>query len=61
MTFNCYCLEDTQNVANRLAKKIKNKTVIAFFGDLGAGKTAFVGFLAKALGYEQQTFSPTFA
>lgn len=61
MTFNCYSLEDTYSVAKRLAKKLNSNSFLAFFGDLGAGKTAFIGALAKALGYKEQTFSPTFA
>jgi len=48
--------------AERLAPKIAaGGAVIAFAGDLGAGKTAFVRGLARGLGYSGRVTSPTFA
>ena len=35
-------------------------TIIAYTGDLGAGKTAFTRGLAKGLGYTQPVTSPTY-
>ncbi len=35
-------------------------TVVALRGDLGAGKTTFTQYLAKALGVAEQVTSPTF-
>ena len=35
-------------------------TVLAYRGDLGAGKTAFTRGLAKGLGYTQPVTSPTY-
>jgi len=56
-------LKDTQKLAQKVAKEIVTKgypSVIALYGDLGAGKTTFVQFLAKALGIKERILSPTF-
>ncbi len=61
MTFVSNCTEDTVNIGLRLGKSISSGGVIAFYGDLGAGKTHFVSGLAKGLGYIGETYSPTFS
>ncbi len=56
-------LKDTQKLAVKIAKEISRKggpSVIALYGDLGAGKTTFAQFLAKALGVKEKILSPTF-
>ena len=52
---------ETENFAANFAKSIKPGTVIAFEGDLGAGKTCFTSGFAKGMGYEGEVNSPTFA
>lgn len=52
---------ETENIGFKLAKSIKNGSVIAMFGDLGAGKTAFTRGFAKGMGIECDVSSPTFA
>lgn len=52
---------ETAEVAAALGAKISSGAVIAFTGDLGAGKTTFIKGLAKALGYSGEVSSPTFA
>lgn len=52
---------DTKSLAERLAKKAKANDFIAFFGSMGMGKTTFTRYFAKALGYEGDVSSPTFA
>ena len=56
----CNNLIDTQNFANEFASNLKGGEVITLNGDLGAGKTTFTQFLAKALGITQPVTSPTF-
>lgn len=53
--------EETEKIAARLAEKISGGTVIAFFGGLGVGKTAFTRGLAEGMGIKADVSSPTFA
>lgn len=59
--FHSKSTEDTENFAAELAKKISGGTVIAFFGGLGMGKTAFTRGLARGMGITADVSSPTFA
>lgn len=54
---------ETENIASKLAKDIYEKgyRAIAFFGNLGAGKTAFTRGLCRGAGYKGEVTSPTFA
>jgi len=52
--------EQTQELALDLAKKLKSGDFLAFFGDLGSGKTTFIQGLAKSLGVKRRIISPTF-
>ena len=51
----------TEKVGGELAKSIRKNDVVALFGDLGAGKTAFTRGLVRGLGIDSQVSSPTFA
>ena len=50
----------TEAVGEALGKILKPGTVIAYRGDLGAGKTAFTRGLARGLGCEEAVTSPTY-
>ncbi len=52
--------EETEKVAAEFARGLKGGEVIAMYGDLGAGKTAFVRGMARALGIQDHITSPTF-
>ena len=52
--------KDTEKIGRSFAQSLKGGEVIAMFGDLGAGKTAFVRGLAKGLGIDAKVSSPTF-
>ncbi len=52
--------EETEQIGERLAKKLAPGTVLAYRGDLGAGKTAFTRGLARGLGYRDPVTSPTY-
>ena len=51
---------DTEKVGAALSKILKPGTVIAYRGDLGAGKTAFTRGLARGLGSTELVTSPTY-
>ena len=52
--------EETERVGASLGKILRAGTVIAYEGDLGAGKTAFTRGLARGLGYRDPVTSPTY-
>ncbi|MBO5798169.1 MAG: tRNA (adenosine(37)-N6)-threonylcarbamoyltransferase complex ATPase subunit type 1 TsaE [Clostridia bacterium] len=52
---------ETEAIAAAFAKDLPGGTVVAFFGGLGMGKTAFVRGMAKGRGLNAEVSSPTFA
>lgn len=52
--------ESTQRVARELAAQLPADTVLALYGDLGVGKTTFVGGLAQAWGIREPITSPSY-
>jgi len=51
---------DTVREGEKLGRTLKPGAVVALFGDLGAGKTAFTRGLAAGLGITMSVSSPTF-
>ena len=51
---------ETEALGEKLAKQLQPGSVLAYFGDLGAGKTAFTRGLARGLGCTGRVTSPTF-
>ncbi len=51
----------TEEIAAKFSENLKGGEVIAFRGDLGAGKTCFTRGLARGLGFGDTVNSPTFA
>ena len=52
--------EETEELGCRLGRRLGPGAVVAFTGDLGAGKTAFTRGLARGLGISERVTSPTF-
>ena len=51
---------ETEALGARLAEGVPGGSVVAMYGDLGAGKTAFVRGMARGLGLDCRVSSPTF-
>ena len=60
MTYITYSPTETEELAQKLAPFLFPGAVIAYRGDLGAGKTAFTRGLARGLGYTDMVTSPTY-
>ena len=60
MNYITHSPEETESVGEALGKVLKAGTVIAYKGDLGAGKTAFTRGLARGLGCKELVTSPTY-
>ena len=60
MQITTYSADETQALGKKLAESLRPGDVIAYFGDLGAGKTAFTRGIAEGLGVSEQVTSPTY-
>jgi tRNA threonylcarbamoyladenosine biosynthesis protein TsaE len=52
--------QETEKLGAALGSVLKPGTILAYRGDLGAGKTAFTRGLARGLGYMDPVTSPTY-
>ena len=60
MEFFTHSPAETEKIGEALGNILPAGTVIAYRGDLGAGKTAFTRGLARGLGYKEAVTSPTY-
>ncbi len=60
MEFLSHSVTETEALGQRLGQALHPGDVVAYFGDLGAGKTAFTRGLARGLGCTGRVTSPTF-
>ncbi len=60
MTYITNSPAETEAIGAKLAPKLWPGAVIAYTGDLGAGKTAFTRGLARGLGCSELVTSPTY-
>ena len=52
--------EETISLAEKIGRKLHAGDILAYFGDLGAGKTTFTRGLAVGMGLPDRVTSPTF-
>ena len=60
MTMESSSPEQTETIGKILARTLKPGDVVALYGDLGAGKTAFTRGLASVLSPQDSITSPTY-
>ena len=60
MEFTTHSPQETEALGQKLGQVLPAGTVIAYRGDLGAGKTAFTRGLARGLGITDPVTSPTY-
>ena len=60
MQITTHSADETQALGQKLAKRLLPGDVIAYFGDLGAGKTALTRGIAQGLGVTDLVTSPTY-
>ena len=60
MQITTHSADETQAPGIKLAKRLQPGDVIAYFGDLGAGKTALTRGIAQGLGITDIVTSPTY-
>ena len=60
MVYMTHSPEETEALGQALGQTLKGGEIIAYTGDLGAGKTAFTRGLARGLGITMQVTSPTY-
>ena len=53
-------VEETERLGQRLGETLRGGEVVAYLGELGAGKTAFTRGLARGLGISMRVTSPTY-
>ena len=60
MQITTHSADETQALGTKLAKRLQPGDVIAYFGDLGAGKTALTRGIAQGLDITDIVTSPTY-
>lgn len=57
----CNTIEDTKTLAEKFAKLVSAQgAFVNLYGEIGAGKTAFVRLVAEAIGVKEKVTSPSF-
>ena len=60
-TFISHNIEETKELAKKIANQLCAGKVVLLYGTLGAGKTTFTKALIKELGFDGVVTSPTFS
>lgn len=60
LTFYTSSESETEALGERFSRSLHSGAVIAMYGDLGAGKTAFVRGMARGMDLDCRVSSPTF-
>ena len=61
ITLEIQSLENINQTAKKFIELIGNRTVFAFNGSMGAGKTTFIKAICESMGVKEAVNSPTFS
>jgi len=61
MEIKIYSLNRIHEAAQQFLDAMKDRTIFAFYGKMGAGKTTFIKAICECLGVKDVINSPTFA
>lgn len=56
----CLTIDDTKELAQKFSKLVTDGCFVNLYGEIGAGKTAFVKLVADALEIKEKVTSPSF-
>lgn len=60
MRIKTYSEEETIEFGKEIAKKLKKGDIVAFYGELGSGKTTLIKGIVEGLSYKKPIKSPSF-
>ena len=61
LVFHAKRLHDLDGIAARILKAAENQRIMAFYGQMGVGKTTLIRTMCRGLGVMTEVTSPTFA
>jgi len=61
LVFHAKRLHDLERIAVKIIKAAGSERIMAFYGQMGVGKTTLIRTLSRALGVKTEVTSPTFA
>ena len=60
-TFKCQSLQQLGTISKQMIETLGSEKIVAFYGEMGTGKTTFITAICKQLGVTDNISSPTFS